>query len=118
MKIEYKTYLDVNDKPCKFVEIRNAPCCEEIGKDVDYLEFGADDYPVPLAFLCITEIELGYYGDRTTHYHPISFCPFCGAKIVCEEIERVKVIQTRVPFERTVHDVRTERREEVVWRKE
>lgn len=122
MKIEYKTTVNQAGEPCKFDEVRNSPCCEEMGKassdddNYDCMNFGeTDSYSGVAPVLCLT--SLGYYGDHTTHYHPICFCPFCGAKVVCEEIERVKIIETkRQRPSRVEYDV--VRTEETIWKKE
>jgi len=53
--------------------------------EADGQELIADRAPV----VSFREDVPGYYGDRTTYHHVITFCPFCGAKIVCEEVERV-----------------------------
>lgn len=127
MKIEYKTTLDISGEPCNVSEVRHMPCCSEMGKayacdgDYDCMSFG-DESGQGKAAIFLTSEEFGYYGDRTTNYHKIDFCPFCGAKIECEEVERIKTVQKIepivIPAQAARHEVRVTTHEEVVWKKD
>lgn len=116
MKVEYKSVVDKNGIPCSFVEKRFTTCCPEaLAAFTDGpLEFGEQNggnAPV----VAISEMEPGYYGDHSTNYYPITFCPFCGVAVECVEVERVRIVET--VKERQVKERRVETKEEIIWKK-
>lgn len=116
MKVQYRTTLDVNDKPCKFDEKRvSLMCCDKMKRfygEEEIFNFGGGG-----PFVSLIEHEFGWYGDHDRNYHPIKFCPFCGEEIICEEVELVKIVETKTPKTKTVTQYETTRTEEVVWKK-
>ena len=120
MKIQYRTVLGSGTGKT-FEEIGNAPCCKSMSEAYDDgpIEFADEREPCKHSdtpVLALRDYEFDYYGDRDSVYYPISLCPFCGTKIECEEVERVRVIETKHTEMRP--EIRTETRREVEWRKE
>jgi hypothetical protein len=118
MKIEYRTIKHSNGHET-YKEVRHKSCCSAMEnafeEDSEVVRFPGDCGMNPLAH--ITKYESGYYaGDGSSIFFPIKFCPFCGTAIVCEEVERAKIVETR--REEMRREVRTESHEEVEWKKE
>src|ERR1017187_7825379 len=112
MKIQYKSIVNVDGVPTIFKEISGEVCCENARQacEKETLRFpGGEHLEIPQ--IAIASVESGYYGDSTTDFYPISFCPFCGVKIICEEIERVKVVETRTKVEETIVSWKENRKE-------
>jgi hypothetical protein len=110
MKFEYKTNLKPADST--YYEFKSfVPCCDK-AKDLHDRHNLFLDYD---AAVCIGLIPDDYFGGWLSQIE-ILHCPFCGVKVVTEEVERVKVTVTEVSRPSVWTDkVYTE---EVVFKKE
>jgi len=85
MKFEYKNHSDMNDDA-----IRGDACCAAMGRclDQEYVEFlGTGDKSEPC--VCIG-VYHSYYSDARIEWLAISFCPWCGQSIQCEQATEEK----------------------------
>lgn len=138
MKIEYKTTftkvsgrmitnsvgLNFEREWCgRYKAVRTDFCCKEIeeaftDEPLFYFGFGnpnprfMGDYGFPQVTISYNDSSVwdSYEIEHHTHI-PIMYCPFCGAKIECVEIKRVKLITHEKQVSKTGCETITETEE-------
>ncbi len=117
MKNQYRTkfLLDRYGRSSVSKEVvASYPCCddaeEHYGSDLMFPWEGEE------ASFAIAQ-QRGEF-DETTSWIDIAFCPWCGKKMECEEVERVQMIDKVIPVQKWIESNVTDRTTELLWKKE
>jgi hypothetical protein len=107
MKFEYRAEIKADSpEPYWYSEVRFTPCCKKAGENHgDYT--GHEGGSLFLDNDASVNIGLDrddYFGGWHSMLD-ISFCPFCGAKVVTEEVERVEVAEQTIERSATRQEV-------------
>lgn len=93
--VVYKDYRGDDEEVVEMLSDESVPCCgplkDQLGDAVEFGENGEYSRTPTLAL-----VHKWWCYDSVEHsYHPISFCPFCGARIRAEEARRVRRVEKR-----------------------
>lgn len=107
MKVSYRT-VKINNNHTKdlkgYEKVSTDFCCAEMISVLDdeffvYGGYGLDHLGKHNIRsenqICIVKQESGYYGDIDETNFEIHFCPFCGERIIYEEVERISLTQQK-----------------------